>query len=280
MPKASAIVRSLPYPAVEHGNFSFPSAEYLTVPKIQEAGKNSVELEHKIVGAPFIEELIKGGKAQYGCLVSVPKTGFRKLVMSDSNSQLVSWKLDMAGEPPLLGPVILYVGDDQGYMLSDKDGVAGAWQGKEIMIPKGARLAKGRYLRPTASLLSLINVKLSQDLDAGGFKVEANTNQGFRFHLEAAKDVYDFLQNPQGNTELRRAIIVHAITGCFEILSKEYSGKSEEDSGDGWEQYSNLQVLSDWMNTKNIPHWSGSDFDSMAAATKLYPINIPKTSQE
>ena len=169
MPNIGHMVRTMPYPVIEDGNFSFPGGSYEVTPQAGENGKTSVVLQHDLSGAPLIENLIQRGDARYACLVSVKKTGYRKLELADSSRQAIRWDSGVAGEQPILGPLILYVGDDLRQKLSAQDGVAKAWQNQTIQIPRGARLAKAGHLHPEMSIHHLIRVRIKKDLNPGGF---------------------------------------------------------------------------------------------------------------
>ena len=138
---SSPIVHTLPYPTIEDGSISFPDGKYSI--NAERKAVNKVDLVHEITGAPFLSKLIDNGDAKFGCLVSVPKTGYRKLDTCDSNKQKIEWELGITGEAPKLKPVLIYTNDDKEFKLSKDDGVADIWQGKKIVIPKGARLARG-----------------------------------------------------------------------------------------------------------------------------------------
>ena len=281
MSKSNSRVKSLPYPAIEDGNFSFPDGVYEVVPKPSGSSATKVALRHELKGASFVEKLIQNGEAQFACLVSVPKTGFRKLCRADSDEQEISWDLDIAGETPILGPVIVYVGDGiVGRKLTKRDGVAEIWQNRKIDVPKGARLARGRYLRPASTMQQLLKVQCSENLEKGSFTVKPNSNDGFYFALEAAPDIFQFLQNPQGELALRKSILVHAVSQCMNILKTDYDASREDDETGQWEQYRNLKSLSDLLADKNMGHWSDEDFDSVRVATELYPIEIPRAGKE
>ena len=277
------MVRSLPYPAIEEGNFSFPEGNYEVTPeKPPENLTTSVILRHELRGARLVEDLIQEGKAKFACLLSVPKTGFRKLYIADSNEQKINWDLGIAGEPPMIRPVVLYVADDKlNYKLTAKDGVAEVWYNRKIDIPKGARLARGRYLRSSAAIQNLIRVRVNENMKLGSFFVTPNSNEGFYFYLEVASDIFEFIQNPQGESELRGSILVHAVSQCFNILKTSYDASGEEGSDEGreWEQYKNLVALSDWLVAQNMPHWSDENFDAVHIATQLYPIRIPSFTE-
>ena len=280
MSKSNSRVKTLPYPAIEDGNFSFPNGVYKITPKLSGSSATKVTLQHELKGAPFIENLIQNGKAQFACLMSVPKTGFRKLHRTDSSEQEINWDMDIVGEPPILGPVVVYVGDGTSHKLTEKDGVAEIWQNQKIDIPKGARLAKGSYLRTSNTMQQLLRVQCDDDMEKGGFTVTQNSNDGFYFSLQAAPDIFQFLQNSQGESQLRWSILVHAVSQILNILKTEYSASDEGDENGHWEQYRNLTSLSDLLADRGLGHWSDDDFDAVRAATKLYPIEVPRSGKE
>ena len=284
MPKSNTSSRMLTHPAIEDGNRSFPQGSYQVRHKPSVESSTEVILYHKLEGAPFIQSLIDRGDAKFACLVSVPKTGYRELRTSDNSEQKISWDLNVAGErAPFLGPCILYVGEDlKNGTWTEEDGVAEDWLNLEIDIPKGSRLAKYSYLRPSSEIQDLLTAEIDEDANPGTFTVlEVDSNDGFYFQLRAAKDIFAFIKNPQGNRVLERSIITHAVSECFHILKTDYGT-----SGEGinkWEEYPNLVALSerlenegldrDWENRGIAHHWSNNDFDPIKVATELYPID-------
>ena len=289
MPRSNTSARMLPHPAIEDGNRSFPQGDYWVRREPSGNSDTGVILHHKLEGAPFIQKLIEEGKAKFACLVSVPKTGYRKLDISENSEQKISWNSDIVGEPPWLGPCILYVGEDlEGGTWAQGDGVAESWLNQGIYIPKGARLAKGRYLRPSSEIghTNMLHAKKDGTMKSGTFKVEPNSNDGFSFSLIASTDIYEFIHAPRGNLALRNSILTHAVSACFHILKTDYDAPVEDDenngneeSGEGsnnqWKQFSNLVALSEWLENKGVLHWSDYGFDAVEVATKLYPIGIP-----
>ena len=291
MPRFNTETRMLPHPAVEDGNFSFPQGDYQVSHEPSAESITEVILYHKLEGAPFIQKMIEEGRAEFACLVSVPKTGYRKLHTSKDSEQRISWDLDIAGEPPWLGPIILYIdGNLRNGTWVEADGVADIWLNQGVYIPKGARLARHRYLRPSSEIRHLLRAECddSDSMKPGTFTVSANSNDGFYFRLVAAEDIYKFIQNPQGNSALRRSIITNAVSECFHILKTDY-GTSEEGINE-WEQHPNLVALSKWLegegldrhweDKKIIHHWSEDGFDAIRIATELYPVDISTTAEE
>ncbi len=283
MTKPAPAVRSLPHPAIEDGNFSFPDGKYQVTTQLPGNTGDRVILHHQLTGAPFIERLLKMGEARFACLVSVSKTGYRKLHIAAETEarQEVCWDLAVVGEPPRLGPLVLYLGTGLKHRFTEQDGVAPLWRGRDIDLPRGVRLARGRYRRPAASIANLLTVRRNEELPAGSFTVADNTNAGFYFSLAAAADIFQFLQNPQDNSALRSSILTHAVSQCFNILQRNYSASEEDDGADGgWEQHTNLVALAGWLQGKGMPHWSDNDFDAIETATRLYPIRVPAHKDE
>ena len=110
MPQARETVRSLPYPVLEDGNLSYPEGEYTVAIALQADGK-SVIVHHRVKAAPFLDRLLAEDKAQYGCLVSIPLTGYRRLHLSRDVNQPVEWGINVVGEPPMLRPIIVSVAE-------------------------------------------------------------------------------------------------------------------------------------------------------------------------
>lgn len=270
MTQAGEIVRSLPYPVLEDGNLSYPQGQY-TVETRPQAGGVSVIIHHQVQGAPFLDRLFREGKSQYGCLVSVPLTGYRRLHLSNDARQPVEWDIGLVGEPPLLRPIIISVADFSCWLGPD-DGVTEAWQNREVTFPKGARLALRGYLKAYSSLNELLEINLDPNLPMGSFEVQKCSEEGFYFKVSAASDLFEFLQDPGGHKDHRGSILTHVTSRCFEILKEDY-GQSEEDGewGSVWRQFRNLVALSDELKEKNLPLWDEEGFSADKVSTRLYP---------
>ena len=273
MAKTSSIVRALPYPSIEAGNFSFPGGEYDV--NFETFDGISVEITHRIINAPFLQRLIDGEKAKFGCLVSVPLTSYRKLHLSDTSKQTVKWELKVVGEPPMLCPVVICL-EEIKHVFGQDDGVTEIWQCIEVVIPKGARLARGEYRRTSSSLSQLIKVSNIPEMKPGSFEVKACAEDGFYFNLNVAEDLFKFIQSHGQFSSLRRSILVHVASRCLEILSKDYGLKPEEDENSRtWEIYRNLVALTNELEKKELPHWSEDSFSPEKVATSLYPLELP-----
>lgn len=279
MAQASEVLRSLPYPVLEDGNFSYPQGEY-TAEVITQTDDTAVTIRHEIRNVPFLDQAIRQGQAKYGCLVAVPLTGYRKLHLSDDALQHIKWDMAVVGEPPMLRPIVVSI-DEISCVLGSNDGVAEAWQGREITFPKGARLALWGYLRAFSSAHELLEINQKEDLPAGSFEVSPCAGDGFYFQVFVASDLFPFLQNAGGHDNHRGSILTHIVSRCFEILKQDYRGESEEDEKrEVWEQFSNLKALADELHRHNLPVWDEDDFSADKVATQLYPHKPSQVESE
>lgn len=279
MARAGEVLRSLPYPVLEDGNLSYPKGEY-TVDADPQADGASVSIRHKIQGAPFLDQMLSLGQAKYGCLVSVPLTGYRKLHLSSDAHQLVQWDIAVVGEPPMLRPLVVSTTEITHTLRAD-DGVAEAWQGREIKLPRGARLALRRYLRASSSLFELLEINQDQNLPDGSFEVKPCEEDGFYFKATVAQDLSLFLRNSGGHEDHRRSILTHIVSRCFEILERDYRGQSDDREAAEWEQFRNLKALSHELGRHYLPAWYEDGFSADKVATQLYPHRpSPPESEE
>ena len=278
MPQAGEIVRFLPYPVLEDGNLSYPEGEYAVSITLQADGK-SVIVHHRVKAAPFLVRLLAERKAKYGCLVSIPLTGYRRLHLFHDADQPVEWGINVVGEPPMLRPVIISVAEIS-YKLGPEDGVKEAWQGRQITIPKGARLAVHDYLRATASLSQLLEIVKAPNLRDGSFEVEPCAEEGFYFKVSVASDLFPFLQNAGGHEEHQGSIFTHIVSRCFEILKQDYGQGEEGEEGAAWEPFRNLHALSEELKRRNLQVWYQEDFSADKVATELYPHRLPQLELE
>lgn len=271
--KPNPIVHALPYPALEAGNLSFPKGDYDPIVTMGNDGR-SVEIEHKVSGAPFIEKLIEQNEIEYYCLFSSPKSGVRKLFNTTQKGE-IRWEDSIVGEPPKLRSILIYTGEEKEYTLTKECGVAPLWQGKKIMLPKGARLARGSFLYVNASENKFLKFEAGEGYKPGSFKIEPRTEGGFHFCVIAAQDVFNFVQKHGIEDALRGGILTGVAAQCFSILQHDYR-ETEEDSN----EFSNLKALSNKLEHEFGCDWNDDEFDPTLAATTLYPIRVPRAEQE
>ena len=278
MVQVGEISRSIPYPVLEDGNLSYPEGQYHV--SIVTEGNVSVVVNHQLQGAPFIVRLLGEGKCKFGCLVSVPLTGYRKLELSKDSRQVVEWDIDVIGEPPMLRPIVVAV-EEFTCKLDLNDGVNEAWRDRSITFPKGARLALRGYLKAFSSLNQLLEVVKDVNLPSGSFEVQPCTEEGFYFKVKVATDLFGFIQDHGGYQQHRGSILSHVASRCFEILKQNYGPSHDvnDDEGD-WRQFRNLLALSEYLEQNDLNIWDEDEFSPELVATRLYPHKLPELDSD
>ena len=269
--KSSAIVHALPYPVLEAGNLSFPSGSYETEVVVGSDG-HSATVTHTISGTPFIEQLVADGTAEFYCHLSIPKSGVRRLIKTGRHGSC-EWDADIVGESPKLQPVVLYIGDEAEHELPESNDVAEIWQGRKVILPKGARLARGDFFNVNSSDHSFIRFKEDMDYSPGTFRVQESHEDGFYFTVWAHGDIVKFVQHYGDNDELRVATLTGIVAYCFSMLKNWHS--SNDDDTNRLVEFPNLKLLSAKLEEEIGWDWTDENFDPVLAATTMYPIRVP-----
>ena len=274
---ASNEIRSHSHPVLETGNLSFPDGRY-SVDFRPGDDRSSFFLEHRVEGAPLVSRLLKEKRAQYICIVSSPISSYRKTYTSEEATQEVRWDREYLGEPPLFTPMILCTVPTMLILSHDKDGVHNMWDGAQIALEKGSRLALGPVIHLRSSFLQLLLFKKNKELDPGTFFVDVET-EPFRFLVNLHPDLHRFLRSSD-RTGVRTNIMTHIVTACFALLQREFSADDEEQ---GWKTHRDLRTLATLLEEKNLPCWDDPDlggFRPEEVATKLHPHILPSEDDD
>lgn len=262
--------RAFPYPVLEAGNTGFPSGDYTLVCEDREPGQ-SFTLLHQVTGAPLIERWLDAGKVEYVCTVAAPRSMYRQLHKSDTPEQLVAWQRDDLGEFPMFTPMIVAREVISHTAVAKSDGLNPIWDGRELILPKGSRIAVGPTFKFRSGIAGILEFMPDESLPPGQFYVQGSTQDGFKFKVHLAANLNQHLKyhrdDPAG-----RNIMVHIVSAALGILQRDWS---EDDGEEGWQSFRNLSGLSDLLQQKQIPHWSEEEFQQEKAATILYPHIIP-----
>ena len=264
--------RVFAWPVLEAGNGSYESGIYSVICEDKEPGK-SILMQHKIQGAPLIEKWMESGKLRFVCSVAAPRSMYRKLHVSSTPQQIVEWARDELGEFPMFTPMIITQEIIEHTVDSVADGLRQIWDGKKLALPKGARVAVGATFKLQSGINGLLDFSLDENLSAGRFKVQASSEDGFKFKVHLAPNLYEHLRYRR--TELAGAnIMVHIVSTALGILQREY-GEDENEDGEGWKSSRNLVGLAELLQENNLGHWSHDHFNPEMAATGLYPHQLP-----
>ena len=269
---SSNAVRSHIFPVLEAGNTSYPNGQYAVTFR-EGDDRSSFVLNHRIDGAGLIGRLLKEDKACYACAVSSPMSSYRQVHVSKQPSQRIAWDEDDLGEPPLFTPMIVSTESCALSLCEKRDGVHRIWDGQEVTIPKASRLALGHVIQLKSSILHLLSLHATKDLEEGEFFVDAETEHGFRFRVNLSPRLHQFLQVPDQNG-IRNHVMTHVVTACLALLQRDFSEDSYADGG--WRSHRNLRAFAAFLNTKDLPHWSDDEFRPEWVSTRLHPHGLPK----
>ena len=265
--------RVFAWPVLEAGNGSFPQGAY-TIRLTRGDPSRSLQLTHEVAGAGLIEKWIASGKVLFVCTVAAPISAYRAVHLSEVPTQDVSWNPDDLGEPPKFTPMIVSSRNLEHVISADSDGVVPQWVGRTIRLQRGARIAVCQTFALRAGLIGLFDFRLQDRFPPGRFKVEPSTEEGFRFKVFLAKNLYDYLrylrQEPSGAN-----IMTHIVSSALSHLKRSYA---DDDEAEGWQSFSGLRALADHLDSKGLGHWGDEGFDPEFAATSLYPHRLEEVA--
>ena len=264
--------RAFHWPVLEAGNNSYQHGVYSVVYEEKERGK-SFTLMHDVKGAKLIEEWIEAGKLNFICSVASPRSMYRGIHISTAADQTVQWKREDLGEPPMFTPMIVAREDICHTVDCESDGLNPIWEGREIRLETGSRVALGPTFRLQSGLDGILEFNLDEELEPGQVRVYPSSENGFTFKVHLAPDLYNHLKHRR-NEMPGTNIMVHVISTALGILQKDYA-EAEDEEGTGWQSYRNLVGLAELLQQHGVELWSDEDFKPELAATKLYPHPIP-----
>lgn len=260
-------IRALPWPVLEAGNASFPEGEYSVTCENKETGQ-SFTLRHQVQGAPLIERWLDEGKVEYVCTVAAPRSMYRKLHKSGTPEQVIAWQQRDLGEFPMFTPMLVAREGIQHAAVAESDGLNPLWNGRELNLPPGARIAVGPTFKFQSGIAGILDFVEDKDLPDGQLMVIASNEDGFKFKVHLATNLHRHLEFHR-NDAAGKNIMVHIVSAAFSLLQRELGDDDEEEGG--WQSFPNLLALADLLRERGIPHWAEEGFQPEGAATKLYP---------
>ena len=264
--------RAFHWPVLEAGNNSYQNGVYSVVYEERERGK-SFTILHQVQGAQLIEEWMKAGKLNYICSVASPRSMYRDIHVSTTPQQVIEWVQEDLGEPPMFTPMLVAWEDIRHTVDSKADGLNPIWDGREIVLNIGARVAVGQTFKLQSGLNGILVFNLDEGLAPGQMRVEPSSENGFIFQVYLAPDLYNYLKYRRKEMPGTN-IMVHIISTALGILQRDYS-EAEDEEGTGWQSYRNLVGLADLLQSHGAGLWSDENFKPELAATKLYPHPVP-----
>ena len=261
--------RVFAWPVLEAGNGSFPDGAYTVRLKQGQPGR-SFQLAHEVTGAGLIESRIAAGKVLFVCTVASPISAYRVAHCSTNSTHEICWDPDDLGEHPKFTPMIVSSCAFEHTIAADSDGVVPQWDGINVRLQKGSRLSVCLTFQLRSGLIGLFDFRLDEAFPPGRFKVEPSTEEGFRFKVYLASDLFGYLQY-QRQEPSKANIMTHIVSSAFSHLQRNFT---DDDESEGWRSFSGLRSLADHLSSKGLGHWGDDNFDSEYAATSLYPHRL------
>lgn len=264
--------RAFAWPVLEAGNGSFRLGTYSIVCDDKEPGRSFL-LQHSISDAPLIEKWMTQERLLFVCAVAAPRSMYRALHVSEDPKQLIEWNQEDLGEPPMFTPMILTRFNFDYVTTSQADGLDQIWDNRQLRLPKGARVAIGTTFRFMSGIEGILDFNQNPDLEPGRFEVRASAEDGFRFKVHLAHDLFVYLRHHRSKNETtRRNIMVHVVTAALSLLQKDYG---EDDGDEGWRSFRNLVGLANLLQENDLAHWSTDEFSPELVSTGLDPHILP-----
>lgn len=262
--------RAFQWPVLESGNGSFENGVYSIVCEDKEPGK-SFFLEHEVQSAPLIEKWMQADKLVFVCTVASPRSMYRALHKACEPKQAIEWEQEDLGDFPMFTPMIVARHEIRHVADSSADGLSRIWDGKALLLPRGARVAAGPTFRFEAGISGLLDFNLDPTLKSGRFRIKPSSDDGFKFKVYLAPDLYQYLRYRR-NEATGMNIMVHIVSATLACLRQDYS---KDDGEEGWRSYPNLVGLADMLQQNGLLHWSHDDFRPEVVATDLSPHKLP-----
>ena len=261
--------RARPFPVLETGNGSFPEAVYRVSINTVRPGR-SIRVTHTVENAPLLQRWIADGAVRFLCAASAPISAYRRVSKSDTPEHVVEWNLDDLGSHPLFTPMLVLKHEIEHVVDAQADGLNTLWHGRQLKLPKAARVAVGSTFALQGGIQGLLRLRLVEDLPAGSFRVKTDTTGDLMFLVEAAPDLHAYLaQERPGPT--RGNIMTHVVSAALRVLQREYGGENYEEARNSDR---NLQALANALKDNNCPDWNSDDFRPEEVASRMYPHRV------
>ena len=266
--------RAFPWPVLEAGNASYENGIYSVGCEDQTPGE-SFFLHHSVKNAPLLEKWVESGQITFVCTVAAPRSMYRTLQASSDPEQLVRWDPADLGEHPMFTPMLVARGEISHVVDAETDGLSQIWHDKELHLPKGARVAVGPTFKFQSGISGILDFSLHQGLNPGQFRVQDSSEDGFKFKVYLAADLFQHLRYHRREL-VSGNIMVHIVSAALGILKRDYA---TDDDAEGWKSYHNLVGLAELLEAEGLGHWADDDFRPEEAATHLYPHRLSEGTE-
>lgn len=244
-----------------------------------------VELQHSLVGENLVSQLVRSGKAIFGCMVVIKATMYRRTYTAECNGELsvkqsiLLEKGSRTVESPKFMPVVIYMGDKRIISVGEATGSDEYWKEQGFVMYKGAIIARDIGYEFIPEQGHLLKVKCEDDLRDGEISVKMSLDGGGYFIVSVAPELYKGITNAQARgveyVAHRNSILTHALSVGFTKLAKHYQEAPEE-------MPENFQTVKRRLETQQVKTWEDEDeFSPCQAACVIHPHSLnPIVSSE
>jgi len=240
-------------------------------------GNPSAEITHKLEGDSFVSQLLDEGKAQFGCEL-VFKGSFRRefhlqnYSSQENSKQRIQWNAKNVCQKVFFRPVIVTTENIEEFLLTENCQVSELWLDTKISLPKHAIIADAEVMRPNVLAKSLLKIRLEESFQDFEMDVLKKDRIGrTHFIVCVGKALHELVRdNSAENYDLKRAVLINALTGVFSVLLREFQ-RDEDNERKAIEACDVLSTLRSKLKELGIKSWDEDpdEFSPIKAATKF-----------
>jgi len=278
-------------PILKEGSPDYSSAgnnapSYDAVIKIKPSETPKAEIFHKLKGDSLVSRLIREGEAKFGCELIFIGSFRREFFLHDMNysddndTQIITWNASDVSQKLVFRPVIIALEDIDSFALSKNDQVNEFWVGAEILIPKLATLADAKERSPDVTTQSILRIQLQPSFANFEMDIKRAAVSGrSHFCISVGKSLHQLLNNKsKDNIDLRRSLLVNALTGAFSILMRDFCKDNDNERAE-IDQCIVLSSLRAKLIELGVGSWEDSEnFSPLHAATKFEKLTWASSS--
>ena len=254
-----------------------PSIKILSGSEQSKESKKTAEVRHKLEGDGLVHELVRSGKARFGCEVILKGAFWRETHIDDANDgsleylQIVNWDANNTSQKIFFRPVVVAADELDAITLEKKHNVTDFWVGENVTIPKFALLADAGMMGANVQAQSILKFKRGKrgEKDFEPFEMHVDKlGEAGRTHflVKAGPSLMRLVR--VRDSDLRRAVMITALTEAFGILRREYLS----DSAGARSEISSCDILGTVYSKLieiGVHGWEHDEFSPINAATRF-----------
>ncbi|MBF2755495.1 MAG: hypothetical protein ISN29_09600 [Gammaproteobacteria bacterium AqS3] len=189
-----------------------------------------IRVRHRLSESNLVHQLVKAGKAQYGCEIISPRTFYREFfpVQPEDGVQQVLKidEADIALDDTILHPIIVST-DEDNIEVCKGHGLHEFFTGKFIEVLPGTILADGGYFGLIHEVGKMFSKYEDSSLPEGTYKLEQVHDPALHFSIGLAPDLHANFENI--SPEKRQIFLTGILANALEMLGRSCLKEDEID---------------------------------------------------